>query len=189
MDPDDRCNSAKVTSSCVSQWDAKNPQSSILLNSGSFQETLSFSWLWVISFTCFSHHTWILASSVSSGWKLVPKTLPCLTAVISPASSSKPIAATLSPSLRLRPGKVAMISTGRKIRSLISRSGLREGAMIVLSIAASSTCSPFKTGNIFSTTGALMKIPLNGLTSSVPEFVPRKGRSSSAWKLSVCLPK
>ncbi len=39
------------------------------------------------SSACSSHQTWILGSPLSSGWKLVPKTFPCLTAMTSPAFS------------------------------------------------------------------------------------------------------
>ncbi|KAG9966654.1 hypothetical protein KCU61_g685, partial [Aureobasidium melanogenum] len=61
--------------------------------------------------TCLTHQTWIRASPVNSGWKLVPNTLPCLTATISPSSPTSLAVVLLSFSAFARPGKRAIIST------------------------------------------------------------------------------
>ena len=134
------------------------------------------------SLTPSSHQMWILASGVNSGWKLVPNTFPWRTATISPASASLvvlsfPLPVSHSPplsiawSLRRIPnrafglGKVAMISTGLFTSldtALLFTETARDGAITVSSCKASSSCSPGRTGRIFSTMGARINIPLNG---------------------------
>lgn len=130
-----------------------------------------------------SHQTWMLALDVNSGWKLVPNTFRCLTATMSPISSFSPIAPTFSTSLLLRPGSVAIISTDQAL----AISSL-PGAITVSSRSASSFCSPATDGRILSTTGARMKMPLKGAVSAEGASF-KNGRSRSASKLSVCLPK
>lgn len=154
------------------------------------QNTVLLWCLCILSLTCPSHQAWILASSVSSGWKLVPNTFPCLTAMISPAPSSNPVPATGSLSVRPRPGRVAMISTGRRTSSSANLPrGSLEGAMTVPSNAPSPDCSPRTTGSSFSTTGARMNTPLKGATISPLSLALRNGRAKSASKLSVWRPK
>lgn len=65
----------------------------------------------ILSTTCPSHHKCIRASSVSSGWKLVAKTLPCLTAMMSFSSprATVPNTSTRSPSPAASPDN--MVST------------------------------------------------------------------------------
>lgn len=142
--------------------------------------------------TCSNHQTCILASPVSSGWKLVPKQFPCRTAMMSSTSSSVCEEATLFGSAAPLPGSVAMISTScPPVPFALSSTGARDGATTIPS-AASPRCSPDMFGSIFSTTGARMKIALKGALSipSSPSFAAaRKRRSRLASKLSTCLPK
>lgn len=136
-----------------------------------------------------SHHKWILGSSVNSGWKLVPKTLPCLTATISPesfsASMSTPVVAA---NLAALPGSLASTSTWFSIASRATWSkACRDGATTVPSRWFSSTWIPSRFGRIFSTTGARINTALNREDGF--DGPARKGSSNGAWKLSVWRPK
>ena len=122
----------------------------------SFYVYLVYCWLRI----CLNHHTCIRASLVNSGWKLVPKMLPCRTAIMSPASSF--VFACESPDFILLtlPGSLARTSTGDLRSLLLDRTS--------------------------STTGARMNTPENG-TRSDSDW--RKGRSRSDSKLSIWRPK
>lgn len=138
--------------------------------------------------TCNNHHTWILGSFVSSGWKLVPNTFPCRTATILPSSPSAPppgpaTATALSSS-------VAKTSTSAVTSFILTpSSAILAGAITVPGICSSSSCGPSRLFNIFSTTGARMNTPLNGSSPIAASTFFRKGSLKGAWKLSTCRPK
>jgi hypothetical protein len=125
--------------------------------------------------TCRSHQVWILASFVSSGWKLVPKQLPCRTATICGTESGASWVPANVPSIST---SFASLSDGTP-----ASTGL-EGATTVSSLAASPFCSPSTWGSIFSTTGARMKTPGYGRSES-----SRNGRDICVAKDSTWRPK
>ena len=109
----------------------------------------------------------------------MPKTFPCCTAKILSASGST------SKSLAMYPGALfdlsrshANLSIGRLTRSAAAGSSVDlDSATIVASHLLSTNCSLATVGNIFSTTGAWMEIPLKGGLESFNLL--RNGRSKS----------
>lgn len=133
-----------------------------------------------------SHHECILGSPVSSGWKLVPKTFPCRTAMISPASLSASILFPSPASLAARPGRLANTSTWLSIAACAAWSfACLEGATMVSSRFCSPIWTPPCPGRILSTTGARMKTAGKELCSTDS----KNCKSNDAWKLSTCRPK
>lgn len=125
-----------------------------------------------------NHHECILASPVSSGWKLVPKTLPCRTAIMSPVSLSASIFFPSLASLAALPGRLASTSTWCAIASRAASSlACLDGATIVSSLTVSSTWTPSWCGKSFSTTGARIKTAGNELCCCVES---RNGKSNGA---------
>lgn len=130
--------------------------------------------------TCSSHQTCMRMSSVSSGWKLVPIMLPCLTATMSlssPPWTSVVLSTALPFTLFFLSGKTARIST-----SAFSGFPLR-------TVTPGSTESTVAPGaNSCSTMGARMKTPGNGAAESEPVSMSdcaRNGKWTSATKLSI----
>lgn len=113
---------------------------------------------------------------------------------MSPASASNFSLIASSFKAAVRPGRIAMISTSDPWGIIGATSGAMdlEGAMIVSSTFASSSCTPGTCGKSLSTIGARMKIALKGLQAALPSLpfdCFKNSRSRSAWKLSVCRPK